>query len=91
MASYYGKAHHGKRTANGETFSMQGMTAAHPTLPFGTKVRVTNLYNGNKVVPAFLLTPVLVTQANVCTAYDPTTSPSASAAALASDYCKTHK
>src|SRR6185503_20710376 len=50
MASYYGKPHHGKRTASGETFEMQGMTAAHPTLPFGTKVRVTNLYNGNKVV-----------------------------------------
>ena len=47
--------------------------------------------NGNKVVPAFLLTPVLVTQANVCTAYDPATSPSASAAALASHYCKSHK
>ncbi len=47
--------------------------------------------NGIKVVPAFLLTPVLVTQANVCTAYDPTSSPSASAAALATDFCKSHK
>lgn len=47
--------------------------------------------NGIKVVPAFLLAPVLVTQANVCTAYDPTSSPSASAAALATDYCKSHK
>ena len=47
--------------------------------------------NGVKVVPAYLLAPVLVTQANVCTAYDPATSPSASAAALATDYCKSHK
>ena len=47
--------------------------------------------NGIKVVPSYLLAPVLVTQANVCTAYDPTTSPSASAAALATDYCKSHK
>lgn len=51
----------------------------------------TSYNNGTKVVPAYLLTPVLVTQANVCTAYDPTTSPSASAAALATDYCKSHK
>ena len=44
--------------------------------------------NGVKVVPAFLLPPMLVTQANVCTAYDPATSPSASKAALATPYCK---
>jgi rare lipoprotein A len=50
MASFYGKKFDGRRTASGETFTIQGMTAAHPTLPFGTKVRVTNLYNGNKVV-----------------------------------------
>jgi putative multiple sugar transport system substrate-binding protein len=48
----------------------------------------TSYNNGVKVVPSFLLTPVLVTQANVCTAYDPTTSPSASQAALASPFCK---
>jgi rare lipoprotein A len=40
-ASYYGKAHHGRRTASGERFDMEAMTAAHPWLPFGTKVRVT--------------------------------------------------
>lgn len=41
IASYYGRAHHGRRTASGERFDMNGMTAAHPWLPFGTKVRVT--------------------------------------------------
>lgn len=40
-ASYYGKAHHGRRTASGDRFDMWAMTAAHPSLPFGTKVRVT--------------------------------------------------
>ncbi len=40
-ASYYGKAHNGRRTASGERFDMEAMTAAHPWLPFGTKVRVT--------------------------------------------------
>jgi putative multiple sugar transport system substrate-binding protein len=57
----------------------------------GTPVTVndtTSSNNGNKVVPTFFLQPVIVTQANVCTAYDPTTSPSASAAALATDFCK---
>jgi rare lipoprotein A len=41
MASYYGKGFVGKRTANGERFDPNGMTAAHKTLPFGTRVRVT--------------------------------------------------
>lgn len=40
-ASYYGKAHHGRRTASGDRFDMNGLTAAHPWLPFGTRVRVT--------------------------------------------------
>ena len=40
-ASYYGRAHHGRRTASGNRFDMWAMTAAHPSLPFGTKVRVT--------------------------------------------------
>ena len=44
-ASYYGKKYHGKTTANGETFNMYAMTAAHRTLPFGTVVEVTNLSN----------------------------------------------
>jgi rare lipoprotein A len=40
-ASYYGRAHHGKRTASGARFDQKALTAAHPWLPFGTKVRVT--------------------------------------------------
>jgi rare lipoprotein A len=43
MASWYGENHDGKTTANGETFDMNALTAAHRTLPFGTVVRVTNL------------------------------------------------
>ncbi|MEE9101430.1 MULTISPECIES: septal ring lytic transglycosylase RlpA family protein [Pseudomonas] len=49
-ASYYGKAHHGKRTASGERFNLNALTAAHRTLPFGTQVKVTNLDNGRSVV-----------------------------------------
>lgn len=47
LASYYKS---GKKTANGESFNPNGMTAAHRTLPFGTKVLVTNLRNGKSVV-----------------------------------------
>lgn len=50
VASWYGKNFHGRTTASGEKFDMNGMTAAHRTLPFGTKVRVTNLSNGRSVV-----------------------------------------
>ena len=46
-ASYY---KHGKRTANGEAFDPNGLTAAHRTLPFGTKVRVKNERTGKSVV-----------------------------------------
>jgi rare lipoprotein A len=49
-ASWYGGAHHGRRTANGERFDMNRRTAAHRRLPFGTKIRVTNLENGKSVV-----------------------------------------
>ncbi|WP_152220638.1 septal ring lytic transglycosylase RlpA family protein [Pseudomonas sp. SCB32] len=49
-ASYYGKAHHGKRTASGERFNQNTLTAAHRTLAFGTRVKVTNLENGRSVV-----------------------------------------
>lgn len=49
-AHYYGVRHEGQRTANGETFEMNGLTAAHLSLPFGTKVRVTNVTNGRSVV-----------------------------------------
>ena len=50
MASFYSDSFEGKRTANGEIFSNSEMTAAHRTLSFGTRVRVTNLKNGNAVV-----------------------------------------
>ena len=49
-ASYYSDQFHGRRTANGETFNMNKLTAAHPSLPFGTWVRVTNMHNGKDVV-----------------------------------------
>jgi rare lipoprotein A len=49
QASWYGKAHQGKRTASGEPFDMHALTAAHRTLPFGTIVRVTNLKNRKSV------------------------------------------
>lgn len=45
MACWYGPEYHGKKTASGETFNMNDMTAAHRTLPFDTMVRVTNLEN----------------------------------------------
>lgn len=47
VASWYGPNFHGKLTANGETYDMDGMTAAHRTLPFDTEVVVENLDNGN--------------------------------------------
>jgi len=50
VASYYGKRFHGRLTANGERFNMNAMTAAHKTLPFGTRVRVTNPANGRSVI-----------------------------------------
>ena len=49
-ASWYGPGFYGNRTANGEIYRPGTMTAAHRTLPFGTKVRVTNLWNGRKAV-----------------------------------------
>lgn len=48
-ASYYGFKYQGRPTASGEIFDMNRLTAAHPTLPFGTKVRVTNLENQRSV------------------------------------------
>lgn len=50
IASYYADDFHGKQTANGETFDMYGITAAHKTLPFNTVVRVTNLNNEMSVL-----------------------------------------
>jgi rare lipoprotein A len=49
LASFYGKAHDGKRTASGRAFNRSDFTAAHPWLPFGTVVRVTNLRNRRMV------------------------------------------
>jgi rare lipoprotein A len=48
-ASWYGRQHHGKRTASGEVYDMNKLTAAHRTLPLGTRVRVTNVDNGRSV------------------------------------------
>lgn len=50
VASYYGRRFHGRPTASGERFDMNGLTAAHRTLPFGSKVRVTNPRTGKSVV-----------------------------------------
>ncbi len=50
QASYYGDEFNGRKTANGETYNMNDLTAAHKTLPFGTKVKVTNLKNNKTVI-----------------------------------------
>ncbi|HEX9769158.1 MAG TPA: septal ring lytic transglycosylase RlpA family protein [Kiloniellales bacterium] len=50
VASWYGDGFHGRTTASGEPFDMNALTAAHPSLPFGTMVRVTNLANGRWIV-----------------------------------------
>ena len=49
-ASYYGARHHGRKTASGERFDQHALTAAHRSLPFGSRVRVTNLRNDRSVV-----------------------------------------
>jgi rare lipoprotein A len=49
-ASWYGPGFHGRRTASGETFNTNDLTAAHRTLPFGTRVRVVNKKTGRSVV-----------------------------------------
>jgi len=50
IASWYGEWFQGKETASGEPYDMHDFTAAHPTLPMGTFVRITNLRNGRAVV-----------------------------------------
>jgi rare lipoprotein A len=50
IASWYGTVFNGRKTANGETYNMYDMTACHPTLPFGSLVRVVNLRNKKSVV-----------------------------------------
>jgi len=49
LASFYGRAHDGKITASGESFNPEDFTAAHRTLALGSRVRVTNLENGQAV------------------------------------------
>jgi len=50
VATYYGQEFAGHRTASGEKFNPGAMTAAHRTLPFGTRVRVTNSGNGRSII-----------------------------------------
>src|SRR5579863_2709034 len=50
IATWYGTVFNGRRTASGETFDMYAMTACHPTLPFGSLVKVVNLKNKRSVV-----------------------------------------
>jgi len=50
IASWYGRRYHGNNTASGEVYDMYAMTAAHPTLPLPSYVRVTNLENGKSVI-----------------------------------------
>jgi len=50
VASYYGAKYHGRPTASGENFDMNELTAAHPTLAFGTRVKVTHLESNRSVV-----------------------------------------
>jgi rare lipoprotein A len=50
VASYYADEFNGRKTSNGETYDMHKYTAAHRTLPFNTKVRVTNLGTGKSLV-----------------------------------------
>jgi rare lipoprotein A len=50
IVSWYGAAFHNRRTASGERFDSGALTMAHRSLPFGTRVRVTNLSNGRSVV-----------------------------------------
>ena len=50
MASYYGGAFHGRRTANGEVYDMNSVSAAHPTMPLPSYARVTNMRNGRSII-----------------------------------------
>jgi rare lipoprotein A len=50
VASWYGYPHHGRITASGRRFDMYELTAAHRTLPLGTRLRVTNMIDGRSVI-----------------------------------------
>jgi len=49
-ASWYGRPYHGRRTASGQIYNMHNFTAAHRSLPFGSRIRVTNMRNGRSVL-----------------------------------------
>ncbi|MBK0403160.1 septal ring lytic transglycosylase RlpA family protein [Adhaeribacter sp. BT258] len=49
-ASWYGTKYHGRKSSNGEVYNKNKLTAAHPSLPFGTQVKVTNLANNQSVI-----------------------------------------
>lgn len=50
VASWYGPGFHGKKTASGEKYNQNGISAAHRTLPFGTKVRITDKKSGRSII-----------------------------------------
>lgn len=50
IASYYADEYHGKKTASGEIYNMNDLTAAHPSLPFGVKLLVKNMKNNRTVI-----------------------------------------
>jgi rare lipoprotein A len=50
LASWYGPGFHGRKTASGERFDQRDLTCAHRKLPFGTKLKVTNLRNGQELI-----------------------------------------
>jgi rare lipoprotein A len=50
LASFYGREFHGRKTASGQRFDMRAPVAAHPSYPFGTRVRVTNLTNRRDII-----------------------------------------
>jgi peptidoglycan lytic transglycosylase len=49
LASYYGRAFHGRRTASGARYDMHALTCAHPSAPFGTRLRITEIESGRSV------------------------------------------
>ena len=50
LASFYGRRFHGRKTASGERYDMRELTCAHPSAPFGARLRVTDLETGKSVV-----------------------------------------
>jgi len=54
MASWYGPGFNGRKMANGQIYDMNDISVAHRTLPFGTKLRITNLMNGKSIIAPVL-------------------------------------